>query len=76
MADSTTSSVGSNLRREREARGWSRETLARESGTSLPTIARTELYGKEPRISTLTAWADALGVSLTVLLGSEEGTAA
>ena len=63
-----TSTLGGNLRSAREGRGWSRETLARKSSTSVPAIARTELYGTEPRLSTLWKWALALEVEPTELL--------
>lgn len=56
------------LRAAREARGWSRATLADASGTSEPAISRTELYGNQPRLSTLEAWADALGLTVGDLL--------
>lgn len=69
-----TSALGRNLRSAREAREWSRETLARESGTSVPAISRTELYGKEPRLSTLYQWARALDVDPAELLPSIEVT--
>lgn len=67
-----TSPLGTTLRTARNARGWSRATLARQSGTSEPTISRTELYGSRPRLSTLMAWADALGLSLGDLLAGED----
>jgi transcriptional regulator with XRE-family HTH domain len=70
-----TTTFGTQLRTAREARGWSRETLARQSGTSAPAIARTELYGTQPRLSTLEAWAKALELPLAVLLGPAEAPA-
>lgn len=69
MAD-TTSVLGVNLRRAREARDWSRAALAAKSGTSEPAIAKTELYGNQPRLTTLEAWAAALEVSVGELLVS------
>ena len=57
-----------DLRKLREARGWSRETLAEKSGTSAMTILRAELHGSDPSLSTLTAWADALDVPLDELV--------
>jgi transcriptional regulator with XRE-family HTH domain len=63
-------SIGANLRKARERREWSRETLARKSGVSTPTIARCELYGKVPRLDNLTALAGALDVELAELLGT------
>ena len=57
-----------DLRKLREARGWSRETLAEKSGTSAMTVLRAELHGSDPSLSTLTAWADALGVQIDELV--------
>lgn len=63
-----TTTLGTALRVAREARGWSRATLAKKSGTSEPAIARTELYGNQPRLTTLEAWAEALDTSVGDLL--------
>lgn len=60
------------LRNAREARGWSRRTLAGESGTSEAAIARTELYGDLPRLATLAAWAKALGMAPGDMLGRRD----
>jgi transcriptional regulator with XRE-family HTH domain len=59
--------IGANLRKSRENLGWSRETLSRESGISVATIARVELYGQLPTIGTLSALARALKVSPVAL---------
>lgn len=71
-----TSTLGTTLRRNREARGWSRATLAQKSGTSEPAIARTELYGNSPRLATLRQWADALEIDISVLLADTSTEAA
>lgn len=64
-----TSPLGRNLRSAREARQWSRETLARESGTSVATIARTELNASyTPGVSHIYAWAQALEIEPGALL--------
>lgn len=68
MADST---LGTTLRRTREAKGWSRATLAKKSTTSEPAIARTELYGSSPRLATLRQWAEALEVDISFLLSEQ-----
>jgi len=60
--------LGRNLRAAREARGWSRQTLKELSHTSTRAIADAELKGKEPRLSTLYAWAKALGIEACDLL--------
>lgn len=70
-----TTPLGTALRTEREAKGWSRATLALKSGTSEPAISRTELYGANPRISTLMRWANALEVELSSLVEPDEATA-
>ena len=69
-----TSTLGTTLRATREAKGWSRATLAKRSGTSEPAVARTELYGSSPRLTTLRQWADALEVDISYLL-NEQATA-
>lgn len=63
------------LRTLREARGWSRETLADKSGTSAMTVLRFELHGSDPSLSTLKAWSDALGVSIAEMLREPEDAA-
>lgn len=69
MANQTErTALGRNLRTAREAKGWSRATLARESSTSSAAIARAELYGRQPRLSTVRLWAEALGISLADLV--------
>lgn len=73
---STPTALAANLRSAREALGWSRATLARKSGTSTAAIARTELYGKQPRIPTVRAWAGALGTTIAVLLDEAEAASA
>lgn len=58
------SALGANLRAARDAAGLSRAALAEASGTSEPSIARTELYGSKPRLNTLEAWATVLGIGV------------
>jgi transcriptional regulator with XRE-family HTH domain len=65
-------SIGANLRKFREALGWSRETLSRESGISVATIARVELYGQLPTVGTLSALAEALNVPPAALWESPD----
>lgn len=67
-----TTPLGIALRDARKARGWSRATLADASGTSEPAIARTELYGNQPRLTTLEAWASALDIPLVTLLNESD----
>lgn len=63
-----TSPLGRKLRSAREARGWSRETLAKASGTSTANISRIELYGHVPSLSSVYAWALALELEPSDLL--------
>jgi transcriptional regulator with XRE-family HTH domain len=74
MATTTdrTSSTGREVRRVREALGWSRSTLARTADVSEATVARLELYGQTPSIPTLTAVAAALDVPVHTLLTPAE----
>lgn len=78
MADSTDAhlAIGQRLRSLREGKGWSRETLARFSGTAPLTILRAEVHGSDPAASTLLAWADALDVTVSELIGDHDPEAA
>lgn len=63
--------LGPNLRERRESQNLSRERLAEKAGVSVPTIARIELYGVEPRFSTMRALADALDVPVSALVDGD-----
>ena len=59
---------GERLKRLREARGWSQQELADQSGVPYITIYRCERgLHQEPRVSIAAKLARALGVSLDVL---------
>src|SRR5579863_3095635 len=59
-----------SLQSARERVGWSRETLAHQSGVSWAAIAQIESgRRREVRASTLLALSSALGVSVDYLLG-------
>jgi len=61
--------VAAAVRAARLRRGWSRETLAHESGLSFAAIAQIETGRRtEVRVSSLIALADALGVSVDYLV--------
>ena len=62
------SALGSNLVLAREAAGLTQTDMAKRAGTSRATIAQIESGGGDPRLSTLGAIADALGVGTFVLL--------
>lgn len=68
--------IGQRLRALREAKGWSREALARKSDTAALTILRAEVHGSDPAASTLLAWSDALGVTVSELVGDHDPEAA
>jgi transcriptional regulator with XRE-family HTH domain len=63
------------LKAARARLGWSRETLAHHSGLSWSAIAQIESgRRKEVRLSSLSALAEALGVSVDYLIGSATTT--
>jgi len=65
------SRIGLSLRAARERLGWSRETLAHHSGVSWSAIAQIESgRRKDVRLRSLSALAEALGVSVDHLVGS------
>ncbi len=70
------SRIGDSLRAARMRLGWSRETLAHHSGVSWSAIAQIESgRRKDVRLSSLSALADALGVSVDHLIGTAAATA-
>jgi transcriptional regulator with XRE-family HTH domain len=70
------SPIGVSLRAARARLGWSRETLAHHSGMSWSAIAQIESgRRKDVRLSSLSALAKALGVSVDYLIGSATATA-
>jgi transcriptional regulator with XRE-family HTH domain len=65
------SRIGESLRAARTRAGWSREALAYHSGVSWSAIAQIESGRRQDvRLSSLTALADALGVSVDYLIGT------
>jgi transcriptional regulator with XRE-family HTH domain len=69
MEDLPQGNIGPAVRRAREARGLTQQTLATSAGIALRTLIRIE-QGEDMRIGTLTAIADVLGVSLSDLVSS------
>jgi transcriptional regulator with XRE-family HTH domain len=62
--------IGRDLRAFRERHGWTRETLAHHAGISWAAIAQIEAGRRpNPRLSTVIALADALGVAVDQLTG-------
>lgn len=74
MNDSTgEGTVGSRLRAARRGRGLTQEALAERAGVSVELIGKLERGKHEtPRIGSLTSLSNALGVSLSSLLGNRE----
>ena len=60
--------IGSNLRRIREAKGWSQDKAAELSGISRPAYRNIETGASTPKVSTLQSIADGLGVKLQDLI--------
>jgi transcriptional regulator with XRE-family HTH domain len=69
----SSSRIGDSLKAARTRLGWSRETLAHHSGMSWSAIAQIESgRRKDVRLSSLSALAEALGVSVDYLIGNPE----
>jgi transcriptional regulator with XRE-family HTH domain len=67
----STSRIGDSLKAARTRLGWTRETLAHHSGVSWSAIAQIESgRRKAVRLGTLSALAEALGMSVDYLIGS------
>jgi transcriptional regulator with XRE-family HTH domain len=64
------SPLSDSLRRARKAAGWTQQKLAQEAGLSLVVITKVEQGAtKDPAMSSLIKMADAMGVSIDVLIG-------
>jgi transcriptional regulator with XRE-family HTH domain len=71
MAEMDPSRIGETLKAARARLGWSRETLAHHSGVSWSAIAQIESgRRKDVRLSSLSALAEALCVSVDYLIGT------
>jgi transcriptional regulator with XRE-family HTH domain len=69
------SRIGASLKAARTRLGWSREALAYHSGVSWSAIAQIESgRRKDVRLTSLSALADALGVSVDYLIGTAAAT--
>src|SRR5262249_12108152 len=71
MADSNNRADGSKMRAAREAKGWSQEDLAKQSGYALSVIQKLE-QGTYFSLRCLECCAEALGVLVADLLASSE----
>ena len=63
-----TDTVGSRIRRLREARGLSQAALARKAGVTRLTVIRIEMDHQSPTLASLAGLARALGVKLRALI--------
>src|SRR5438034_4762369 len=71
MSGVAASRIGHSLRAARARAGWTREALAYHSGVSWSAIAQIESgRRKDVRLSSLSALAEALGVSVDHLIGT------
>lgn len=71
------SRIGRSLKTARERLGWTREALAYHSGVSWSAIAQIESgRRKDVRLSSLSALADALGLSVDYLIGTKAAMSA
>lgn len=61
--------IGTAIREARVAKGLRRETLAHETGVSYGTIVAIEQGRYDPRLGTIKALAQVLGLSIDKLLG-------
>ncbi len=67
----STSKIGDSLKAARTRLGWTRETLAHHSGISWSAISQIESgRRRDVRLGTLSALAEALGVSVDYLIGN------
>ncbi len=62
--------IGTRIRQEREARGWSLGDLARRTGMQPPNLSRLETGKHVPSLETLECVADALGVRVADLVAA------
>ncbi|MBI4536599.1 MAG: helix-turn-helix transcriptional regulator [candidate division NC10 bacterium] len=71
VTDEGTQAIGQQIRRRREARGWTLAELARRAGTSAPALHRYENGWDRFAVGTLRRIASALGARLEIrLVGS------
>lgn len=59
----------------REARGWTQAQLAQALGTTQQTVQRWESGQTDPKASQVKAVSEALGITVSFLLGVDEGSA-
>lgn len=64
--------LGARMKQLREEQGLSQEDLAERVGTAQSTISQLEQGARNPSYRTLRSLADALGISVSYLLGEAE----
>lgn len=64
--------IGRHIRRLREARGWTRQNMAKRSGLAPDTIRRLEKEEFSPNLRTLKCVVSAFGISFSTLFSSFE----
>ncbi len=64
--------LGERLRRTREAKGLTLQQLADKTGLNMSTISLLERKARDPKISSLGKLADALEVSVSFLMCTED----
>lgn len=67
-ADSLGAVIGTRVRDERTARGWTLDTLAEAAGVSRRMVVKVEQGAVNPSIGTLLRLSDALGIGLPALV--------
>jgi transcriptional regulator with XRE-family HTH domain len=70
MEDLPVGNIGPAVRRAREARGLTQQTLATNAGIALRTLIRIE-QGEDMRIGTLITLANELGITLADLVATD-----
>ncbi|MFC3299399.1 helix-turn-helix domain-containing protein [Arthrobacter agilis] len=64
--------IGTRVRQERQARGWTLDRLAEAAGVSRRMVINVEQGAANPSVGTLLRMSDALGVGLPALVESPE----
>ncbi|GIE46190.1 helix-turn-helix domain-containing protein [Actinoplanes lobatus] len=75
MTSTPTTEFGANLRRIRTAQGYTQVEIANKAGVTTNALSQFELGKHLPSVKTLLAIAEALDVSLGVVLGDRLATA-
>lgn len=68
LSDPLALAIGSRVRQERQARGWTLDELAQASAVSRRLLVTIEQGGANPSIGTLLKLSDALGIGLPALV--------